>query len=78
MNSGRYSIVVLTCFGTIGCASTNIPSLPESATTGTHALRLYDDEQRLWELAAELDKQIDAGGLLYPDPDLHIYLQGRR
>ena len=51
-----------------GCATTDLPDVNQTG------FEVYDDEQRLFNRTAEFNRQIDASGVLYTDPDLERYL----
>ncbi len=68
-------MLLLTSLGTDSCASTNIPSLLESATPDTQSLQLYEDEDHLWEVSSRLEEKIESNDLLYRNQQLDAYLQ---
>ncbi len=68
-------MLLLTSLGTNSCASTNIPSLLESATPDTQSLQLYEDEDHLWEVSSRLEEKIESNDLLYRNQQLDAYLQ---
>ncbi|MBZ0167159.1 MAG: tetratricopeptide repeat protein [Candidatus Omnitrophica bacterium] len=51
-----------------GCATVDLPDVNQSG------FQVYDDEQRLFNRTGEFNREIDASGVLYTDPDLERYL----
>jgi len=54
------------------CAPTNLPPIG----SGARAFQTEEDEKKLWQIAEQIERRIEKGGLLYQDRDLENYLDG--
>ena len=60
-------LVLLLCLLFAGCATTSLPPV-------TQEFGLEEDEKRLWFRFEEVEKKIQASGLIYRDEGLELYL----
>jgi predicted Zn-dependent protease len=68
MNKRRYFLLLLMICLVVGSCSTTPPPLPEQD------LNAADDENRLWQRAAEEQAIFESSGIIYRDPALEDYL----